>query len=345
MKKQNDDKTNSSIDVNETKSPKKKRLKVSTIVIIVLVMMLLFSCIGNIAGSGSSSSSTSSSIKTTEDKELEEKKEEAEVEDPEEEQEPEPEVEDAEEEQQAEPIEEENNDYIHVGDTIGYSNGSMYVADAGIVYNMTNQPILFVEVEADNTSDGVLTIGNDDFSLYIDDYQVDVAIGYRSLEEMSSHSIVEINPGRKAKYVFRAVLPSDYDNASKIEVEFPDRANKPLLIKDNGVYLYGRKDVVMEEDTSDTEEGGLYESWYEEEHHNMDGLDYTLIFNHTVGGADAEVILRADYDHQWLLWMEDERNGYLTYMEGNDKVGSIYFGSDGIEFKNDDFPELDGYYW
>ena len=164
---------------------------------------------------------------------------------------------------------------------------------------------------------------------------------------MNMASYVDINPGRKAKYVFRAVLPSDYDNTSKIEVEFPDRANTPLLIKDNGVYLYGQRNVPTEENdgTDNSEEHGLYESWYEEEHYNMDGLDYVLIFNHTSGRGDAEVILRADYDHQWLLWMEDERNGYLTYVEGDDKVGSIYFGTSGIEFKSDTSPELNGLYW
>ena len=345
MKKQNNNEMNNNTGVNETK-PTKKKMKGSTIVIIVLVVLLLFSCVGNMGGSGSSSSSTTSTT-TTEDKEPEDKKEEVKAKEPKEDSEPE--AEKAIEEQhdkQSEVTEQVDNGHIYVGDTVKYSNCSIYVGDTGITSGYLNTPVLFMELEIVNTSDEVLTILTDNFSLYVDDYQIETMAGARTLEESASVPGIEINPGRKAKYSCVIDLPSDCDNASKIEVEFPLAAGI-MLFKDNGVYLYGQRNVPTEEyDSADnSEESGLYESWYEEEHHNMDGLDYVLIFNHTTGGADADVILRADYDHQWRLWMEDERSGYLTYMEGNDKVGSIYFSSDGIEFKNDAFPELNGYYW
>lgn len=252
------------------------------------------------------------------------------------------------EEPEEEPVQEDqkeesdviDNNHYYIGDHIEYESGLVIILEeAGIVIDILGEPAVYIDMELDNSaSTDYASMYVDDFSIYIDDYQVSTK--YTQLEFNDSNGFIEVNAGRKAKYVFRSTLPDDYDNASKIEVELPG-SSKSILIKENGVYFYGQKEAPAE--SSGSEERGLDESMYGD-HESLDGLDYVLNFEPD-GWTDAVVTIKADYDHQWLLFMEDERNGYLTYMEGDDKVGFVNFSMDGIQFECDDNPEFNGLYW
>lgn len=344
MEKHNNNETNNNTGVNETKPPKKK-MKVSTIVIIVLVVLLLFSCVGNMGGSDSSSSSTSTTSTTTEDKSSEETAEA-------EEQEPEDTVTvDKSSEDNVALVadsEADRDNHIYVGDVIEYESGStMTIEDVGIVkstseYPTQSHPAVYVSIEMYNGTDEAGPIYADEFSIYVDDYQEQTT--YTTLSDEDEYrAYIELNPGRKGKITFGLILPDNYESADTIELGVPGSL-RTILVKYNGEYVYGRLEAPVEEATVE-EEHGIDESWYEEDHVSLDGLDCVLAFEPD-GWTDAIVIIKAsDYDHQWRLFMEDDRNGYLTYMEGDDKVGNIYFGMSGIEFECDSNPEFNGLYW
>lgn len=345
MEKQNNNNANNNVDSNETKPPKKK-MKVSTIVIIVLAVLLLFSCVGNMGGSDSSpsTSSTSTTSTTVGEKDTEEgaKEENTELEEGSEEKSEKATEEVAEKSKEPEQVA-NNNKYV--GDTVKYEGGLILrIQDAGIYQSEPfNTLLVYMELECENTSDEIITIYNNDLELYIDDYQIDVVPEVNG-DDPSIHYSVDINPGRKMMYKPVARLPEDYDSADKIELSFTGWRGASLLIKDNGVYLNGRKDASVKEDsTADTDSYGLDDSWYGDDYVSMDGLDCVLTFE-PAPYVDAVVTINP-LGYQWRLFMEDERNGYLTYMEGDDKVGSIYFGMDGIEFKCDSNPEFNGLYW
>lgn len=260
------------------------------------------------------------------------------------------------EEQEPEEFEEEttesrerkpNHIYIDVGNTVGYENGIEIIpTEAGITGNYTGGDLVYVKMEIQNPLDEIVTIDSSLFSMYIDDYQVDISQGYYDMDDLYSVTdSVSINPGRKAKFDFKAKLPDDYDTANDIEVEFPG-GGLVIAIKEDGVYTYGLLEPpVIKEPTPvygiDPMRYGTYN------YDRQTDPEYVLIIESAGGDyASAIVTLRADYDHQWLLYTQDSRSGYLTYMEGDEPVGSIYFGFDGsVEFENDDFPEFNGLYW
>lgn len=232
------------------------------------------------------------------------------------------------------------DNHFYIGDTIKYTSGlEITLINAGILQNQIYEPVLYLEMELYNGSNEEGGLSNSEFSLYIDDYQVNVTpTVLNTTEAMDAVSYqIELNPGRKAKYTFRTILLSEYDNASKIEIELPG-STKTVLVKDNGVYLNG----IRPEDYVDN---SLDESLYGD-HVNMDGNDFVLVFmpfdNNEVSAA---VSIHADGSHhQYLLFMEDEKNGYLTLLTGLSKVGSVCFGEDGIEVNLDNAVRYSGLY-
>ena len=344
MKNQNNKEMKHNIESNEVK-PTKKKIKISTIIIIVLVVLLLFSCVGSMGDSGTSTSSMANGT-TAEDNSSEKKKEETEDEETEE---PELEHEKVEEEQstkQAEMAGEQpfDDEHLYVGFYGLYASGLLLkISDVYIEVNDAyQQAILKVDLELENTTDdAVLGMSCYDFSIYIDDYQVQIDTGYMKENDYETVS-TEVNPGRKTKFVFGTVLPGNYINAEKIEVEIPGYT-KTVLVKDNGVYLYGQKEAPTE--TNAHGESGLDQSWFENgDLYKTDDPSIILSFSSTSGGADAEVYIDYDYTHQYLLYMEDERNGYLTYMEGEERAGTLSFTMDGVVV-DCGISEIDGTYW
>lgn len=250
MESQNN-KTPHNIEVNEVKPPKKK-IKVSTIIIIVLVVLLLFSCVDGSGGSSESSTSTSTANHDTvesdnakEEKEendikAEDTRKEAESESVKTEEDEEQPTEQAETEE-LDSVQDSNNQHMHIGDVITYKSGLILrIQEAGIYRSQPfNTPLVYMELECENTSDEIITIYNNDLELYIDDYQIDVVPEVNGDDPAINYS-VDINPGRKMIFKPVAKLPDDYESAYKIELSFTGwYAEESLLIKDNGVYLYG----------------------------------------------------------------------------------------------------------
>lgn len=345
MKKQNDDETNNSIDVNESK-PTKKRLKTSTIIIIVLAMMLLFSCVSSLGSLGSSSSSTSSSTTTTEDKEPEDKKEEAKAEEPKEE--PEPEAKEIEEEEpnvelmdEGPSIQEKDSSHFYIGDTINYESGTVVtITDVGIIpSNHYDVPVLWMDMEIDNQSGETDTWYSQEFSVYVDDYQVETSPVSIDANDDFDPFETSINPGRKAKFKFTSKLPSDYDSAGKIEIECPGSA-KTILVKDNGVYLYGREEPVASGNNGwDANE--FDSSWYRD---YVSPSDRVLrITPDEFGGSNGFVVVD---DFEYIIGTITDGKGilYLPISDDDVEAGTILFALGGVQIKVYSHSEVDGFY-
>ena len=265
--------------------------------------------------------------------------------------EPKPEDEIEEPEPEAEKPEEEPVEDIggkHIGDTLKYTNGlELTIEEIGITKAFPlDQDMVYVKMELQNTNntDEAWISGYTDFALYIDDYQVEITRAWYDLEDRDTDdSSISVNPGRKAKFDFKAVLPSDYDTVSDIEVELPG-SNNIIFIKKDGVYTYGQKEVPTETSSSNTY--GLYESWFEDgDLYKIEDQNVNLTFapiNNSWGPA-AEVYIK-DKRYQYLLYMEDERHGYLTYMEDDENIGSLSFTMDGVVV-DCGIAEIDGTYW
>lgn len=239
-----------------------------------------------------------------------------------------------------------SDSYYHVGDMISYNDGAkVTIGNVGILQNQIYVMVLYMEMEIENASDETFDLGNGNFTLYIDDYQIETIATTLNADDTMQTDSVSVNPGRKGRCIFRTVLPDDYDNSSKIEIGFPG-TTKTLLVKDDGVYLYGQKEAPAESSDTSSSGSGLSESWFEDgDLYNIDDQNINLTFapiNNSWGPA-AEVYIKDSW-YQYLLYMEDERNGYLTYMEGEERVGTLSFTMDGVVV-DCGIPEIDGTYW
>lgn len=267
MENQNNNEMNHNIEVNEVKPPKKK-IKASTIIIIVLVVLLLFSCVGGGGGNNETSTSTSTANHdTVESDNAKEEKEENDVEAEDTKKEAAFESEETEEDkeqltEQAEleelySAQDSTDQHMHIGDVITYQSGLILrIQEAGIYRSQPfNIPLVYMQLECENTSDEIITIYNNDLELYIDDYQIDVVPEVNGDDPAINYS-VDINPGRKMIFKPVAKLPEDYESSYKIELSFTGwYAEESLLIKDKGVYLYGLE-------ASPTASINFNEDWY-----------------------------------------------------------------------------------
>lgn len=334
MEKQNNNETNNNVNMNETKPPKKK-MKTSTIVIIVLVVLLLFSCVGNLGGSGSSSSSTTSSTTVTEDKSSEEKEEEAEDE------EAEPTVQVSDTESSAY---ERDPSHFYVGDELTYESGTILtITDVGIIpSNYYDIPVLYMDMEIHNKLDKPSSWYSQSFSVYIDDYQIETSPVSIDANDDFDPFETTINSGRKAKFKFTSKLPSDYDSASKIEIELPG-GTKTVLVKDNGVYLYGREEPVASGNNGwDANE--FDQSWYGE-YARLDGSGHVLrIDPDEVGGTNG--IITVDGEYQYLIGIINNGSGmlYLPISDDDVEAGNVVFGLGGLQLTIYNYSEFNGFY-
>lgn len=264
MENKNNSEMNHNIVVNEV-NPSKKKKKTKVYIIITIVVLLLFSCVA-IIGDSQQTTTTAEEAKseTTGDKK-EEEKEEKTVEGKDEEVQSKPAEASIDEEQPTEQaktegfdsVQDSNNQHTHIGDEFMYKSGLILrVKEAGIYRSQPfNTPLVYMQLECENTSDKIITIYNNDLELYIDDYQIDVVPEVNGDDPAINYS-VDINPGRKMIFKPVAKLPDDYESSYKIELSFTGwHAEESLLIKDKGVYLYG-----LEE--SPTASINFYADWY-----------------------------------------------------------------------------------
>ena len=292
MEKQTNIEMNQNVEVSRTKSPMNKRSRV--FLTISVFAMLLVAC-----GSEQAPTVTTEKEKTT--------AEEAPIETAE----PEKELlEQVEDEVYEDPVISEtvSDDTLTIGSSIQYTVGKLTILDAGIV-NGDLGTVLYMETELENTSDEAITLTNDDFIVYIDDYQVTLEVGYRSMEEAATAPYIEVNPGRKAKYTFRVSLPGEYVNADKIEFGFPG-TQQTLFIKENGSYIW--------EQSSQAE-------------HDADGIigEYTQVEN-----PNITMEIRMDPAETCFIlavYFNDDRNSLVAFLDS----GML------IDYFNED---LDGFY-
>lgn len=319
MEKQTNNDMTPNIGVNEAKPPNTKKSK--NFLIIAVLAMLLVAC-------GSEPTPTV----TTEKEEI--IVEETTIEDtkPEDEEDV-PEQVDEEVFEDTNTLETVSTDNLMIGSSIQYTVGKLTILDAGIVINHPNDfgTVLYMETELENTSDEAIILTNDDFVVYIDDYQVTLEIGYRDMNDYSTGtSYIEVNPGRKAKYVFRVSLPNEYFDAEKVEFGFPG-TQQTLFIKENGSYIW--------EQSSQTE-------------HDADGIigEYTQVENPSItmsifmDPSETSFILSVDFG--------DERDTMMGFLDGGMIVDYFNEDLDGFyEYDENGFilnscidPDADGHY-
>ena len=293
MKNQTIKQMNPNIELNEAKPPKTKKSK--DFLIIAVFAMLLVAC-----GSEPTSTVTTEKEKTT--------AEEASIEIAEPEEELPEQVED---EVYEDPVISEtvSDDNLTIGSNIQYTVGKLTVLDAGMT-DGDYGTVLYMEVELENTSDESITLTNDDFVVYIDDYQVTLEIGYRNSDDYANAtSYIEVNPGRKAKYAFRVSLPSEYVNAEKVEFGFPG-TQQTLFIKENGSYIWEQ---------------------YSQAEHDADGIigEYTQVENPNI---TMEIHMDpAETCFILAVYFNDDRNSLVAFLDS----GML------IDYFNED---LDGFY-
>lgn len=315
MEKQTNNEMTQNIGVNEAKPPKTKKSK--GFLIITVLAMLLVAC-------GSEPTPTVTTEKeeiTVEETTIEDTKPEDEEDVP---------------EQVEEEVSEDTNtletvstDNLTIGSSIQYTVGKLTIMDVGISNNDYGT-VLYMEVELENTSDEPINLTNNDFVVYIDDYQVTLEVGYRSMEEAATAPYIEVNPGRKAKYTFRVSLPGEYVNADKIEFGFPG-TQQTLFIKENGSYIW--------EQSSQAE-------------HDADGIigEYTQVENPSItmlifmDPSETSFILSVDFG--------DERDTMMGFLDGgmivdyfNEDLDGFYeYDENGFVLNSCIEPDADGHY-
>lgn len=151
-------------------------------------------------------------------------------------------------------------DYFEVGET--YDNGELSITALEIGFYKNSTQLAYVLTDIENISDEEQTVYQDNV-IYIDDYQygsyTDAIIS--SVEEVTeldgmdgSVGDVRLNPGRKCKYVYYVGLPEDAQNANKVEFVIYDSI--PVLLKNNGNWLYGN-DSDGQTNTTSFSSGGI----------------------------------------------------------------------------------------
>lgn len=164
-------------------------------------------------------------------------------------------VEDTTQEPEEEPVVDEDTEevtvaknYYELGDTIQFENGAVTINDIGI-YSEDNWAMMYILIDAQNTSDESIGINQADGAVYADDYQVTSGIGDTSDDTLSilmskvqidgvdlTNMPVSINAGRRIKYIMYVPINDSMDAAQTVEYEI---FGKPILFKQDGKWKYG----------------------------------------------------------------------------------------------------------
>ena len=157
--------------------------------------------------------------------------------------------------------------YIETGNVLSFNNGTIIIEDIGI-YSQDDWAILYVVLDAENSSDNVITVSQFDASIYVDDYQIpngfedftsitDVKISQAMQEGIKIDGVtlssgeIDINPGRKAKYIMYNPIVESMEAGEKVEYEI--FSGRSVLFKKDGKWNYSSGNGVAE----DTEEGEI----------------------------------------------------------------------------------------
>lgn len=136
----------------------------------------------------------------------------------------------------------EPDDYFEVGETFSNDNLRITALDIGLYENpggdMYGFHFMYVLTEVENISKEVQDIYQDS-TIYIDDYQYESTYIYQiTVDGVNGNATqIQLNPGRKCKYIYYTSIPEDAFNADRVEFVIYDSI--PVIFKDGGSWLYG----------------------------------------------------------------------------------------------------------
>lgn len=101
--------------------------------------------------------------------------------------------------------------------------------------------VVYMVMEISNNTDRVVSIENEDFAIYMDNYQIDIDNGLfdspLSVETgVYSTDSISVNAGRNGKFIFKSNLPEGHESISNIEIEFVATGDI-LAVKENGIWI------------------------------------------------------------------------------------------------------------
>lgn len=129
--------------------------------------------------------------------------------------------------------------YLQKGYSYEMQNGSeVAITDIDIIYDFTHRSTIgYVAVEYTNNDSDKEYLSPNDISVFVDDFQeaVDTSVPIVIDNVEYRGEILEIDSGRKGRYVYFTLFPASVETADKVEVSL---FNAPVLFKENGQWLY-----------------------------------------------------------------------------------------------------------
>lgn len=226
----------------------KKKIIWAIVVIVILFSMFAFIGLSDDSSEPVAKPATTVEEEVTEDQAAEEAKDVAEVQEQE-----------SSKEENTNPVVEETADaseYMKVGETYTSNIGmKMTPLEIGRTNELApgyqySEYFMYVLAEIENGSEDVIDVYQDTV-IYIDDYQYESV--YMSQIEVGGETgnsfHVDLNPGRKCKYVFYTSIPEAAANASKVEFSV---YGLPALFKENGEWIDGGTGSTIPNETTNS---------------------------------------------------------------------------------------------
>lgn len=129
--------------------------------------------------------------------------------------------------------------YLQKGYSYEMENGSeVAITDIGIIYDFTHRSTIgYVSVEYTNNGRDKEYLSPNDISAFVNDFQepVDTSVPIVIDNVEYRGEILEIDPGRKGRYVYFTLFPASGETANKVELSL---FSAPVLFKEDGQWLY-----------------------------------------------------------------------------------------------------------
>lgn len=129
--------------------------------------------------------------------------------------------------------------YLQKGYSYQMENGSeVVITDIDIVYDFSSRSTVgYVSVEYTNNGSDKEYLGPEDISAFVDDFQepVDISVPIAIDNVKYTGEIMEIDPGRKGRYVYFTLFPASGETADKVELTLYGGS---ILFKEGGQWLY-----------------------------------------------------------------------------------------------------------
>lgn len=321
----------------------KNKNKVYIIGIIIVLLFLSSAIIGSNESSEPTAPTTIVEEETTQESDVE-KVGETDEEEPKQE----PEItedqqteDDAQVEEDIEESQQVDSEYMVIGETYTSNIGmKMTPLEIGRTSELApggqySEYFIYVLAEIENGSDEVIDVYQDTV-IYIDDYQYE-SVYMSQIEvngETGDSSHVDLNPGRKCKYIFYTSIPEEAVDANKVEFSV---YGLPALLKENGKWIDDEPNSNATDNTvSDTPSDGIGNPVIDANPDRyipegitgeLDVIDGTFYSNKPTSG-----IVSGEY------LITGGGNGIITITD--DSKFSLKFISNEVDFENADMEEL-----